>query len=421
MPMSPDALFQAANSMALLGWLALALGPLAPRAMGLVGGVAVPLVLSGGYAAIVLSHWSSGQGGFDSLASVEQLFKSRWLLLAGWVHYLAFDLLVGAWQLRTARREGIPHLHLLPCLLATFLFGPAGYLLFQLLRAAHRSSVRSAAVDPASHVHAPGPWTLARLAADSPRYTSLAVLIALAMGPLFGAFLIDQRLFQGINLWIKPLKFHLALVVYLLTLAAFSRFASAELRSQPWWRWYERVVVLAVVLELIWIGGAAALGTASHYNESTPLATAVYSFMGVAAVLLTSASATLAWAIHRHPAGDLSPAVRTGLVWGLSLTLLLTLVTAQTLASMDSHWASGTLNDAAGLWLLGWSRDGGDLRAAHFFATHAMHAVPLLALVSARLFGPEARTPVRLAALAYVGFVAFVFVQALKGLPLIPL
>ena len=51
--MSPDALFQAANSMALLGWLALALGPLAPRAMGLVGGVAVPLVLSGGYAAIV--------------------------------------------------------------------------------------------------------------------------------------------------------------------------------------------------------------------------------------------------------------------------------------------------------------------------------------------------------------------------------
>ena len=416
--MSPDVLFQAANSMALLGWLALALGPLAPRAMGLVGGVAVPLVLSGGCAAVVLSHWSAGQGGFDSLASVEQLFKSRWLLLAGWVHYLAFDLLVGAWQLRTARREGIPHLHLLPCLLATFLFGPAGYLLFQLLRAAHRSSVRSAALKPAHR--APGPWTLRRLAADSPGYTGLALLLALAMLPLFGAFLLDERLFQGVNVWLKPLKFHAALVIYLLTLAAFARFASAELRSRPWWRWYERVVVLAVVLELIWIGGAAALGTASHYNESTPLATAVYSFMGVAAVLLTSASATLAWAIHRHPARDLSPAVRTGLVWGLGLTLLLTLVTAQTLSGMDSHGASGTPNDAAGLWLLGWSRDGGDLRAAHFFATHAMHAVPLLGLVCARLFGPEAQAAVRLAALAYVGFVAIVFVQALRGLPLIP-
>jgi hypothetical protein len=241
------------------------------------------------------------------------------------------------------------------------------------------------------------------------------------MLPLFGAFLLDERLFQGVNVWLKPLKFHAALVIYLLTLAAFARFASAELRSRPWWRWYERLVVLAVVLELIWIGGAAALGTASHYNESTPLATAVYSFMGVAAVLLTSASATLAWAIHRHPAGDLSPAVRTGLVWGLGLTLLLTLVTAQTLSGMDNHWVRGTPDDAAGLWLLGWSRDGGDLRAAHFFATHAMHAVPLAALVCARLFGPAARAPVRFAALAYAGFVAFVFVQALRGLPLIPL
>lgn len=417
--MSPDALFQAANSMALVGWLALALGPLAPRAMGLLGGVAVPLVLSGGYAAIVLSHWSSGQGGFDSLDSVAQLFRSRWLLLAGWVHYLAFDLLVGAWQVRTARREGIPHALLLPCLLATFLFGPAGYLLFQLLRAAHRSSARVAAIEPAHRV--PGPWTLGRLAADSPRYTSLAVLLALAMLPLAGAFALDERLFQGVNMWIKPLKFHIALVIYLLTLAAFARFAAPEFRARPWWRWHERTVVMAVVLELILIGGAAALGTATHYNESTPLATAVYSFMGVAAVVLTSASGTLAWAIHRHPAGGLSPAVRTGLVWGLGLTVLLTLVTAQTLSGMDSHRVSDTPGDADALWLLGWSRDGGDLRAAHFFATHAMHAVPLLALGCARLFGREAHAPVRLAALAYAGWVAFVFVQALNGLPLIPL
>ena len=114
------------------------------------------------------------------------------------------------------------------------------------------------------------------------------------------------------------------------------------------------------------------------------------------------------------------PAVRTGLVWGLGLTLLLTLVTAQTLSGMDSQGASGTPDDAAGLWLLGWSRDGGDLRAAHFFANHAMHAVPLAALLCARLFGPSARAPVRIAALAYAGFVAIVFVQALRGLPLIP-
>lgn len=132
--MNPDTLFQVANPLALAGWIALALAPVAPRALGLLAGAVVPLVLSAGYAAIVLAHWSSAEGGFGSLQAVAQLFRSPWLLLAGWVHYLAFDLLVGAWEVRTARREGIGHLLVLPCLVATFLFGPAGYLLFQAVR-----------------------------------------------------------------------------------------------------------------------------------------------------------------------------------------------------------------------------------------------------------------------------------------------
>ena len=412
--MSPEAWFQVANTIALTGWLALALSPIAPRLLGLLGGIAMPLLLSGGYTAIVLAHWTSGQGGFDSLGAVAQLFENRWLLLAGWVHYLAFDLLLGAWQVRTARREGIAHLALLPCLLATFLFGPAGYLLFQALRASPRAARGHSGAEAALPV--PGPWTLARLAHDSPRYTGLAVLLALAMLPLLGALALDTRLFQGINVWIKPLKFHIALVVYLVTLAVFSRFASNEITLRPWWQWHERVVVLAVVLEMVWIGTAAALATASHFNEA-PIWAALYSLMGFAAIVLTSASTTLAWAIHRHPAGDLSPALRTGLVWGLALTLPLTQITAGTLSGMGSHWVGGTASDTGGLWLMGWSRDGGDLRVAHFFATHALHVVPFAGLVCARIFGREARAPVHIAALAYIGLVAGTFMQALMGKP----
>ena len=59
--------------------------------------------------------------------------------LAGWVHYLAFDLLVGAWEARTARREALPHPVLLPCLALTFLFGPLGLLLFLSVRIARRT------------------------------------------------------------------------------------------------------------------------------------------------------------------------------------------------------------------------------------------------------------------------------------------
>ena len=133
--MNPDALFQVANPIALVGWIALALSPLAPRALGLLAGTVVPIVLSAGYAALVLVHWSSGQGGFDSLRSVEQLFQNRWLLLAGWVHYLAFDLVIGAWIARRGSAEGMNPWAIRLCLPPTFLAGPIGFLLFLGLRA----------------------------------------------------------------------------------------------------------------------------------------------------------------------------------------------------------------------------------------------------------------------------------------------
>ena len=125
--------------MALTGWLALVFLPLAPRFLGVVAGTVVPLLLSTAYTALVLAFWSSSNGGLDSLDAVARLFENRWLLLAGWVHYLAFDLLIGAWEARTARREGMAHGLLLPCLAVTFLFGPAGYLLFQAARLSLKS------------------------------------------------------------------------------------------------------------------------------------------------------------------------------------------------------------------------------------------------------------------------------------------
>jgi hypothetical protein len=73
-------------------------------------------------------------GGFSSLAAVATLFGNPWALLAGWIHYLAFDLLIGTWEARDARERGVPHLLLVPCLILTFLFGPAGWLLYRGLR-----------------------------------------------------------------------------------------------------------------------------------------------------------------------------------------------------------------------------------------------------------------------------------------------
>lgn len=136
--MPPDTLFQFANPLALTGWLALAASPFAPRATNIYAGFVVPLILSVGYAALILAFWSAAEGGYDSLPNVMRLFDSPHAALAGWVHFLAFDLFVGAWAARTARAEGVPHLLLLPCLGLIFWFGPIGFLLFLALHAGLR-------------------------------------------------------------------------------------------------------------------------------------------------------------------------------------------------------------------------------------------------------------------------------------------
>jgi hypothetical protein len=132
--MPPDLMFQIANPLAVLGWLALLASPLVPRLAQGMAGATIPLILSLAYSGLILAFWSQAPGGFGSLPEVMQLFTHPQVALAGWLHYLAFDLFLGAWEVRTARAEGIPHWAVVPCLILTFLFGPAGLLAFAILR-----------------------------------------------------------------------------------------------------------------------------------------------------------------------------------------------------------------------------------------------------------------------------------------------
>jgi hypothetical protein len=134
--MANETIFGAANMLALAGWAALVAGWRLPEATQRAVTLVVPSLLSVGYAGLVLAFWSRAPGGFGSLGEVMALFTMPEIALAGWIHYLAFDLLVGAWVARTARREGIAFPVVLPCLALTFLFGPAGFLLFNALRVA---------------------------------------------------------------------------------------------------------------------------------------------------------------------------------------------------------------------------------------------------------------------------------------------
>jgi len=132
--MSPDQIFSLVNFVALLSWVLLALLPGRRWIANVLAGIAVPAFLAAVYVAIIATKWSGSSGGFTSLSAVATLFSNPWLLLAGWTHYLAFDLFVGSWEVRDARDRGVPHLLVLPCLALTFLFGPAGWLLYLAMR-----------------------------------------------------------------------------------------------------------------------------------------------------------------------------------------------------------------------------------------------------------------------------------------------
>jgi Domain of unknown function (DUF4281) len=141
---SPETLFKICTWLVLPGWLLLVFLPRWRWTARLVAGVLIPSALAVVYVSLVATHFGRSEGGFGSLADVSLLFRNPHALLAGWIHYLAFDLFVGAWEVRDARRLGVPHLLVVPCLALTFLFGPAGLLLYFALRLGAR---RALAVD----------------------------------------------------------------------------------------------------------------------------------------------------------------------------------------------------------------------------------------------------------------------------------
>ncbi len=136
--MSPEQLFSLSTMLVVPGWLLLVFLPRWRWSARIVSAVVIPIALACVYLFLIATHFGRSDGDFNSLAGVARLFQNPHALLAGWIHYLAFDLFVGAWEVRDAQRVGIHHLLVVPCLVLTFLFGPAGLLLYFLLRWALR-------------------------------------------------------------------------------------------------------------------------------------------------------------------------------------------------------------------------------------------------------------------------------------------
>lgn len=134
--MSFEQLFSSASTLAMLGWIVLIFLPRGWKWLNFLASVLIPLILSVVYSYLIARYFYSAEGGFDSLANVQLLFTSSAVALAGWVHFLAFDLFIGGVVATQADRVGLSRLIQAPILVLTFMFGPFGYLLFTLIKTA---------------------------------------------------------------------------------------------------------------------------------------------------------------------------------------------------------------------------------------------------------------------------------------------
>jgi len=285
--------------------------------------------------------------------------------------------------------------------------------------AAGRDTAEHARVDDRRSMLGRLPKPFAVLHERQPELAAAALIALVGAAFTLAAMPFDERTVNGVDVWIKPTKFFVSLAVYYATLAwAFGFLPRASQRTRA-----GRFVIVAPLVvgffEMAWLLLAAANGVPSHFNDGSPFWLLAFRLAGAGAVVLIAAILVQGIMIARQREVPIAPAMRFALVAGAAIAFGATLITAGYLGSHGGHWVGGIPSDAGGLPILGWSRTGGDLRVAHFFALHAQQALPALGALAVALGRPNARAPIAVAAVAYVGLVAFTFVQALYGVPFI--
>lgn len=132
--MTPDQLFQIVNTIVLPAWLLLIIAPFWKWTGRITVGIIVTLLSIAYVVLLVEGIGSLDLESFGSLAGVMELFTEPQAVVMGWIHYLAFDLMVGWFIVNNAAKHEINRFLLIPCLLLSFMLGPTGLLLYFLLR-----------------------------------------------------------------------------------------------------------------------------------------------------------------------------------------------------------------------------------------------------------------------------------------------
>lgn len=236
-----------------------------------------------------------------------------------------------------------------------------------------------------------------------------AVLLALML-PMALGWAFDPRELRGASVWIKPMKFALSIAVLAWTTAWFVGHLVPAQRDS---RAVRRIVALVIAsgsFEFVYIALQAALGQGSHYNVGDAFHGAMYTLMGIGAIVLTATQPMLAWQLRRHADPSRPAALRLAVQLGLVLTFALGAGAGMLLGGLQPPDAVA----GASVPLAGWSLSGGDLRPAHFIGIHAEQVLPLAALVLGARAG---RLPTAVVWVLSAAWTALFAVALVWGLP----
>ncbi|NNU15640.1 hypothetical protein HK107_04825 [Parvularcula sp. ZS-1/3] len=247
-----------------------------------------------------------------------------------------------------------------------------------------------------------------------PVYAVLGFLLLASVPVFMGLEYFDDRLVDGQGNWVKSIKFNTSLGIYLLTLAFFTRWMREEARQSFAFKATVAAVAIAIIFESAWLWSAGAQGIRSHFNFDGGLYTILYPLSGLFAIVLLIGSLTEGLCVLRAQREMPNPVFASSIGWGLLITFLLTIIVAFPLTSPMNDYGGSITGYGKGFF--GWRVEGGDLRAAHFFSTHALHFVPAVGFVLSRIIkGDLGAWLVKLVAAAYAVFVIWLMMSTMRG------
>jgi hypothetical protein len=196
-----------------------------------------------------------------------------------------------------------------------------------------------------------------------------------------GLQMVDPRLINGVNVWLKPAKFFASLAIQFATVSWALTFLPALERNGRAIRWSMLVMIFWGWMEMAYLVFRASRAEASHYNNDGVFAQVAYSVMGFGAVSLTAVAGFVGFKLWKHRRNSIwTEAASVGLIAGAVLGT----IAGAYLSAQAGHHVGGNTSDASGTGLFAWSTTGGDLRIAHFVGLHATQIIPFAALSGKR-------------------------------------